>query len=116
MTLLRIFVGRNFVTVNWLLTRPSGVRYFLHMQITTSWDDGKIVAEISSVIEEGSEVQERMAASPEVWLEVAVGVLAMLPGKPSSTGDGYVLGPANSDPDMIGALIAQYLKEDLGAE
>ncbi|MCU1328086.1 MAG: hypothetical protein JWN34_3456, partial [Bryobacterales bacterium] len=52
-----------------------------------------------------------IAASGEEWLNLVVGVLSMLPGKPTKDGSEYVLGPVGVDPELIGHLIAARLKE-----
>lgn len=57
------------------------------------------------------EVHGKITASGEEWLDVAVGILAMLPGKPNPQKTGYLLAPAHADPDMIGELIATMLKD-----
>ncbi len=57
------------------------------------------------------EIHGEITASGEWWLRTAVGVLAMLPGKLNPEGTGYVLSPANADPDMIGTLVATLLKD-----
>ncbi len=57
------------------------------------------------------EVHGEITASGDWWLRAAVGVLAMLPGKLDSEGTGYLLAPANADPDMIGTLVATMLKD-----
>lgn len=57
------------------------------------------------------EVHGEITASGEEWLHVAIAVLAMLPGKLSPDGTGYLLAPASADPDMIGELVATMLKD-----
>ncbi|KHL04712.1 hypothetical protein [Sinomonas humi] len=78
--------------------------------MTWNEDGGLTVARVSTD-PRGEQVKGEIRAPLEEWLNIVVGVLAMLPGKPDPTGQGYVLGPANADPDMIGALIAAKLKE-----
>ncbi len=57
------------------------------------------------------EVHGQITMSGEEWLRTAVGVLAMLPGKRNLEGTRYLLAPADADPDMIGALVANMLKD-----
>lgn len=57
------------------------------------------------------EVHGEITAPGEWWLHTAVGVLAMLPGKLNSEGTGYLLAPANADPEMTGTLVATMLTD-----
>ncbi|MBJ2119979.1 hypothetical protein I6N91_03190 [Arthrobacter sp. MSA 4-2] len=84
---------------------------------TMRWRDGHIQLTHSEQTNDPmtgdlhEEVFGEITAPPEWWLEAVVHIIAMLPGKPNADNTGYVLGPANSDPDMIGTLIATKLKE-----
>lgn len=57
------------------------------------------------------DIHGSITAPGEWWLRAAVQVLAMLPGKPDPQGTGYLLAPADADPDMVGALIATMMKD-----
>ena len=51
-----------------------------------------------------------ITADGEWWLNTAVGIIAMLPGKINYDVPGFLLCPADADPDMIGALVAAKLR------
>jgi len=57
------------------------------------------------------EVHGEITMPGEEWLHTAVAILAMVPGKRNLEGTGYLLAPADADPDMIGALVANMLKD-----
>lgn len=63
-------------------------------------------------VAEGQELTSgEISASGEEWLDLIVGVLSMLPGKPTKDGSEYVLGPVGVDPELVGHLIASRLAE-----
>jgi hypothetical protein len=63
-------------------------------------------------VPEGQEFTSgEISASGEEWLELVVGVLSMLPGKPTKDGSEYVLGPVGVEPELVGHLIAARLAE-----
>lgn len=49
--------------------------------------------------------------SGEQALDLAITVLEMLPGKVNESQTAFILGPADSDPDMIGSLVATLIRE-----
>jgi|GEM_PF-2725545 len=55
-------------------------------------------------------VHQALTLPGEEWLQVAVTILDMLPGKPSSDGRSFLLAPAGADPGMIGELVAAMLR------
>lgn len=95
--------------------RPTATTYGDFMEMRWSDDTLTVIhdTQTSNATSGGldTEVHGQITLTGEEWLHTAVAVLTMLPGKRNPKGTGYLLGPADADPDMIDALIAAILKD-----
>ncbi|WP_346921686.1 hypothetical protein [Glutamicibacter creatinolyticus] len=82
------------------------------MNVNSFWEDGKLTIQQIEYSDENADrrVVQEMTASSEEWLDIAVTALSFMPGKPNDDATGYALGPVGIDPDMIGALITEKLR------
>jgi hypothetical protein len=87
----------------------SGTRFTWHDgKITAAIDDQKFNEDTGSM---DTATGGAITATPEEWLDIVVGALMMLPGKPNETGNAFALCPVGTDPAMIGTLIATKILE-----
>lgn len=85
------------------------------MNLSSRWEDGKIIIQEVEYSDNDSEALETrvvqgITATSEEWLKIAITALSFMPGKPSDDGPGYALCPYGADPEMIGALVAEKLR------
>lgn len=85
------------------------------MNVSSRWEDGKITVQEVEYLGEGAEtrVAQGITATSEEWLEIAVTAISFMPGKPNDEGTGFALCPYGTDPEMIGALVAERLRAAL---
>jgi hypothetical protein len=82
-----------------------------------SWIDNELIIrrttgpEVTEDYHIPQETVQEFSASGEEWLDLIADILIMLEGKPTADRQKLVLGHVNADADMIGAVVAQKIRE-----